>query len=173
MTSAVPAAAPPAADRRLGLALHQQVKGVAVITAGTVAPVGFCATSVAPVSLDPPLLSFAIDTRSASWAVIDTAEQVLVNLLAADQEDVARAFSRPGAAKFGPPTRWFTEASGLPALHGVLARLRVAPVGRFRLAHHALVIGRVTASVPGAVGKAPLVHYAGRYGRLAARDDGG
>jgi flavin reductase (DIM6/NTAB) family NADH-FMN oxidoreductase RutF len=151
----------------LSVALHQHVKGVAVVTAGLVSPVGFCATSLAPVSLDPPVLSFAVSTESASWTVIETAERVAVNLLADDQEDVARVFSRPGAEKFGPGTRWYRDSAGLPALRGVLSRWRIAPVERVRLGRHALVIGLVVAVERGSPARSPLVHYDGRYGRLA------
>jgi flavin reductase (DIM6/NTAB) family NADH-FMN oxidoreductase RutF len=151
----------------LSVALHQHAKGVAVVTAGLVSPVGFCATSLAPVSLEPPVLSFAINTESASWAVIETAEHVSVNLLADDQEEVARAFSRPGADKFGPATRWYRDSAGLPALRGVLSRWRIAPMERVRLGRHSLVIGVVVAVERGSPGKKPLVHYDGRYGRLS------
>ncbi|HEX7304108.1 flavin reductase family protein [Lentzea sp.] len=151
----------------LPVALHQHAKGVAVVTAGLDAPVGFCATSIAPVSLDPPVVSFAISTKAASWAVVETAEHVAVHLLADDQEDVARAFSRPGADKFGPGTRWYRDSAGLPALHGVLSRWRVAPLERVRLGRHALVIGLVVAVERGAPGARPLVHYDGGYGRLS------
>lgn len=152
----------------LSVALHQHAKGVAVVTAGLAAPVGFCATSLAPVSLDPPLLSFAINTESASWSVIETAEHVSVNLLADDQEDVARAFSRPGAEKFGPATRWYRDSAGLPALRGVLCRWRIAPLERVRVGRHALVVGLVVAVERGFPAKSPLVHFDGRYGRLSA-----
>ncbi|HUQ57797.1 flavin reductase family protein [Lentzea sp.] len=155
------------APEGLSVALHQHAKGVAVITAGLETPVGFCATSIAPVSLVPPVLSFAISTGSASWAVIETAEHVAVNLLADDQEDVARAFSWPGAEKFGPHTRWYRDSVGLPALHGVLSRWRIAPVERVRLGRHALVVGLVVDVELGAAGKRPLVHYDGGYGRLS------
>jgi len=151
----------------LSVALHQHAKGVAVVTAGLTTPVGFCATSLAPVSIDPPVLSFAISTRSASWAVIETAEHVSVNLLADDQEDVARAFSRPGADKFGQGTRWYRDSAGLPALHGVLSRWRIAPVERVRVGRSALVVGLVVDVERGSPGRLPLVHYDGGYGRLA------
>ncbi|MFD4671399.1 flavin reductase family protein [Lentzea sp. NPDC058450] len=151
----------------LSSALHQHAKGVAVVTAGLVTPVGFCATSIAPVSLDPPLLSFAISTKSASWAVVETAEHVVVNLLADDQEDVARAFSRPGADKFGPGTRWYRDSAGLPALPGVLSRWRIAPLERIRVGRHALVVGLVVAVERESPARKPLVHYDGGYGRLA------
>src|ERR1700678_4246298 len=41
-------------------AMRHHAKGVAVITAGAEHPVGFCATSLASVSLEPPVVSFTV-----------------------------------------------------------------------------------------------------------------
>lgn len=75
---------------------RHHAKGVAIITAGTQTPAGFCANSLASVSLDPPLVSFTIGLRAASWPAIRTARHV-THLLADDQEDLARRFAQPGA----------------------------------------------------------------------------
>lgn len=147
--------------------LRRHAKGVTVITAGGDAPVGFCATSLAPVALDPPVLSFSIDTRSRSWATIATAEHVMVHLLADDQEDLAHRFARPRLARFGPATRWHRGAHGLPELDGVLARLLLVPVDRIAVDDHVLVIGRMVGAALGAGGKGPLLHCDGTFGRLA------
>src|SRR5690606_15254881 len=61
--------------------LLRHAAGVAVITAGRGAPVGLCATSLATVSLEPPVVSFAIAVRSSSWSTIATADLVLAHLL--------------------------------------------------------------------------------------------
>lgn len=46
----------------------------AVVTARGDRPVGFTATSLTSVSLDPPLLSFGISTAASCWPVIEQAE---------------------------------------------------------------------------------------------------
>ena len=48
--------------------MRHHAKGVTVITAGTEVPIGFCATSLASVSLDPPIVSFTVGLRATSWA---------------------------------------------------------------------------------------------------------
>jgi flavin reductase (DIM6/NTAB) family NADH-FMN oxidoreductase RutF len=160
--------AEPAADSGLVRSiLRQHVKGVAVITAGARQPVGFCATSLTSLSLNPPVVSFAVGLHTASWPTVEQAGHAVVHLLADDQQEVARRFARSAAAteKFGPDTAWHRGPQGLPILDDVLGWLLVAIVLRLPIADHALVIGRVVAARH--VGdRAPLVHHDGEFVRL-------
>ncbi|MFL6110415.1 MAG: flavin reductase family protein [Catenulispora sp.] len=151
--------------RLLKSALHRQVKSVAVITVGADPPVGFCATSLAPVAFDPPMVSFAVSRGSRSWPAVETADRVMAHLLADDQEELAQRFGRPDAVRFGPQTRWSRGAHGLPVLDDAMAWLMLTLVTRVRLGGHALVVGEVTA-VRGVEEKAPLLHYRGQFGQL-------
>lgn len=147
--------------------LRHHAKGVAVITAGTDTPVGFCATSLTSLCLEPPLMSFTVGLRSASWATVRSAPQVMVHLLADGQEDLARLFGSGGTAKFGPATRWHRGPFGLPVLDGALARLVLAPTGHLPAGDHALVIARVTAAWHGdGAGRGPLIHHGGEFVRI-------
>jgi flavin reductase (DIM6/NTAB) family NADH-FMN oxidoreductase RutF len=74
-------------------AMRHHAKGVAVITAGAEHPVGFCATSLVSLSLEPPIVSFAVGLHSSSWRTIETARHVMVHLLAENQADRARPAS--------------------------------------------------------------------------------
>lgn len=148
-------------------AMRHHAKGVAVITAGADGPVGFCATSLASVSLEPPVLSFTVGLHSASWRTVETARHVMVHLLADGQADLARRFGRADAAKFGPGTSWHRDALGLPVLDDALAWLLLALTSYFPVGDHALVIGRVIASRHAAAGR-PLVHHNGEFAALAA-----
>src|SRR5438876_4335105 len=62
--------------------------------------VGFTANSFKSVSLDPPLILWTIAERSASLAAYEAAERYAVNVLSAEQADLARRFSRPHADRF-------------------------------------------------------------------------
>lgn len=165
--------APPDADGGAGAprlvrrVMQQHAKSVVVITAGLEAPVGFCATSLAPVSLNPPVLSFSLAKRTRSWRTIEAADHVMAHLLAADQQDLARLFADPDGAKFGPAIRWRRGARGLPVLGGALAYLLLAPVTRIDLGDHALVVNQVRTVRAGETRKGPLLHYDGRFGRMA------
>jgi len=146
--------------------MRHHAKGVTVITAGTEVPIGFCATSLASLSLDPPIVSFTVGLRTTSWATVETAQHVMVHLLADSQEDVARRFAQRDAAKFGPGTRWHRGALGLPVLDDVLAWLVLALVSHFPVGDHALVIGRVIDARKLAE-RGPLVHHNGEFVQLA------
>lgn len=146
--------------------LRNHAKGVSVITAGEVHPVGFCATSLSSISLQPPLMSFAIGRQRSSWATVRNARHVMVHLLAENQVEVARAFAAADSDKFGPATRWHRGPYGLPTLEGVLAWMVLAPVNRLAVADHTIVIGRVVAADQGGYGR-PLIHHDGDFVALA------
>src|SRR5215472_14502877 len=137
--SDVPPAVSPGRYRAV---MRHHAKGVAIITAGTKTPTGFCATSLASVSLDPPLVSFTVGLRATSWPTIRTARYVMVHLLADDQEDLARRFAQPGGEKFRPPTRWHRGPHGLPLLDDALACLTLAPIRQILAGDHVLVINQ-------------------------------
>lgn len=147
--------------------MRHHAKGVAVVTTGVDVPVGFCATSLTSISLDPPLVSFTVGLHTASWPGVQSAQHVMVHLLADGQEGIARTFARSGAEKFGPGTRWHRGAFGLPVLADVLAWMLVEPVNRLPIGDHALVIGRVIAARHVAGGR-PLVHHNGEFVRLTS-----
>jgi flavin reductase (DIM6/NTAB) family NADH-FMN oxidoreductase RutF len=159
----------PAGPDSFRAAMRHHAKGVAVITAGAEHPIGFCATSLASLSLEPPIVSFTVGLRSSSWRTIETAQHVVVHLLADDQVDLACLFGRADAAKFGPTTRWHRNALGLPVLDDALAWLTVALMDRSPVGDHALVIGQVIASRHAALG-GPLIHHNGEFAALATDD---
>ena len=139
--------------------------GVAVITARTAdgTAMGMTATSVTSLSLDPPLLLVCVDHAAELHEPIVRAEWFGVQVLAADQRELAVRFSTRGQHRFGggePLT-----PAGLPRLPGALAlvdcrRTALTPGG-----DHTIVVGRLewAESHPGE----PLVYYHGQYGRFA------
>lgn len=145
--------------------MRQHAKGVAVITGGTRAPTGFCATSLVSVSLEPPLVCFTIGLRANSWPMVEHARHVVVHLLSDAQEEVARNFAGAGAGKFGPQTRWHRGVLGLPVLDDVLAWMALGLISHFPAGDHALVIGRVIEAQRVAGGR-PLIHHDGQFARL-------
>ncbi|MFJ9037556.1 flavin reductase family protein [Streptomyces sp. NPDC102406] len=162
--TSVPAAGPvePAPADLVRSGLRRHAKGVAVVTVGGEPPAGFCVTSLASLSLEPPLMSFTVGLRSASWTAVRGATWVMVQLLAAGQEEVARTFAGPRPARFAAGTSWHRDPLGLPALDGVLARFVLTPVSFRPVGDHALVIGLVVraARVSDA---GPLVHHDGQF----------
>jgi len=151
---------------RFRAAMRHHAKGVAVITTGVDKPIGFCATSLASISLEPPTVSFTVGLHSSSWRTVETARHVMVHLLADNQTDLAHLFGRTDTAKFGHGTRWHRDALGLPVLDDVLAWLLLALTSHLPVGDHALVVGRVIASRHAACG-GPLVHHNGGFVPLA------
>lgn len=91
---------------------------VTVITAMTAdgQPHGSTVSSFASLSLDPPLVSFALDRRSGLLAHLPPSARVGVNILGAHQHELASTFARrrgPGLKFDG--VRWSVRA-GLPYL---------------------------------------------------------
>ena len=84
-----------------------------VVTAGAGAgPAGFTATSLATVSLEPPLVSFAIADHSSASSTIRRVSTVAFNFLGADQHDIAARFATSGIDRFAEPTAWSRLESG-------------------------------------------------------------
>ncbi|MFI0239141.1 flavin reductase family protein [Streptomyces sp. NPDC016845] len=165
----VPAAGPvePAGADLVRSVLRRHAKGVAVVTVGGEPPTGFCVTSLASLSLDPPLMSFTVGLRSASWNAVRGATWVMVQLLAAGQEEVARTFAGPRQGRFAAGTSWHRDPLGLPALDGVLARFVLTPVSFRPVGDHALMIGLVVRAGRVAEEAGPLVHHDGDFVGLA------
>jgi flavin reductase (DIM6/NTAB) family NADH-FMN oxidoreductase RutF len=144
-------------------ALRRHPAGVTVVTldAGS-GPVGFTATSVVSASLDPPLLTFSIAPTASSWPALSVAENVVVNLLAHDQHDIATRFATSGIDRFGHPTRWTRLRTGEPLLVDAPTWIRCEVERRIPIGDHVLVVAQsleAEASRPAA----PLVYHDRHY----------
>lgn len=147
--------------------------GVVVITAigeaGT--PCGMAIGSFTSVSLDPPLVAFLPDKSSSSFPNIRTASSFCVNVLAAEQEEVCRAFARSGGDKFAGIT-WSPTRSGAPKLHGVSAWIDCQFESITEAGDHYIVLGKVLElEAPGP--PLPLVFFQGTYGHFTAFEPDG
>jgi flavin reductase (DIM6/NTAB) family NADH-FMN oxidoreductase RutF len=132
--------------------------GVAVITtdAGS-GPAGFTVSSLASVSLEPPLLSFGVSTGASVWPALREAGE--------RQHELAATFARRGADRFAPPTRWARGPYGIPLLVDVPAWLVARVVALVPAGDHRVVIAEAVAGDPDGPGR-PLVYHQGRYARL-------
>lgn len=141
--------------------------GVTVITAIAEdgAPAGMAVGSFTSVSLDPPLVAFLPDKSSTSFPKIRTASSFCVNVLAADQEALCRAFAVRGGDKFaGVP--WSPTRSGAPRLDGVAAWIDCEFESIQEAGDHYFVLGRVR-DLDARGERLPLVFFQGGYGKFA------
>ncbi len=125
------------------------------------APAGFTCQSFFSLSLEPPLVAIAPGKASTSWPRVSSSGSICVNILAADQEALARTFARSGADKFAG-VGWSPAANGAPRLHGALAWIDCRIQEVHDAGDHHLVIARVVEleSGPGQ----PLLFYRGGFG---------
>lgn len=145
-------------------AFRRHAAGVAIVTVDAPSgPVGCTVTSLASVSLDPPLLSVALAGSSSVWPVAADADAFVVNLLGASASGLATRFATPGVDRFAPPTRWDRLGSGDPYLLDAVGWLRCAVVDRVAVGDHHLVIGLVTETRVVEVTD-PLLYHDGNYG---------
>ncbi|PQM48028.1 Flavin-dependent monooxygenase, reductase subunit HsaB [Mycobacterium talmoniae] len=143
--------------------------GVSVITAidADGAPAGMAVGTFTSVSLDPPLIAFLPDRSSSSFPRIRTATSFCVNVLAADQDDVCRAFATRGGDKFAG-VAWSHAPSGAPRLHGTTAWIDCDFESITDAGDHYFVIGQVR-EFDGASDGLPLVFFRGGYGHITPR----
>jgi flavin reductase (DIM6/NTAB) family NADH-FMN oxidoreductase RutF len=149
-------------------ALGHFASGVVVVTAmHGHNPTGFTCQSFFSLSLDPPLVALAPGKTSTTWPRVAEAGSFCANVLAADQEALARAFANTGADKFAG-VGWTPGPgpAGAPHLHGALAWLDCLVEDSHEAGDHYLVVARVTSLATGP-GR-PLLFYRGGFGGFEA-----
>jgi 3-hydroxy-9,10-secoandrosta-1,3,5(10)-triene-9,17-dione monooxygenase reductase component len=164
MNSPMPAAADP--DPELFREVFGRfATGVAVITsAGDAGAGGMTANALCSLSLDPLLALVCFENRARTLPIVRETGRFAVNLLAADQRELARVFASkvPEAEKLDGVDHRLVD--GIPVLDGVVAwatcELReLIPGG-----DHTIAIGNVADLGLGS--GEPLLWYAGRYHAL-------
>ena len=142
--------------------------GVGVITgAGPAGAGGMTANAICSLSLDPLLALVCFENRARTLPIVREAGRFAVNVLSADQEDLAGVFASklPEAEKLDGVEHRFEH--GVPIIDGALAwaacELRELIAG----GDHTIAIGEVIAM--GLGGGEPLLWYAGRYHAVAGR----
>ncbi|MFC8715212.1 flavin reductase family protein [Streptomyces sp. NPDC057197] len=144
--------------------------GVVVVTAHTSSgPVGFTCQSFASLSLDPPLVSFAVARTSRTWPLIRDTSAFCVNVLAREQEALSTAFARSGGDRFRQVS-WAPGHRGTPSLDGACAWIGCDLAHEYEGGDHTIVVGRVV-SLRADPAREPLVFHRGRY-RALARPEG-
>lgn len=126
-------------------------------------PAGFTCQSFFSLSLEPPLIALAPGKRSTSWPKASSSGHLCVNVLGADQEGLARTFSKTATEKFAG-VGWSPAPNGAPRLHDALAWIDCTIEDRHEAGDHWLVTARIDElhSGPGQ----PLLFYRGGFGNF-------
>ena len=155
-------------------AMRHLAGGVSVITVGRGKDItGMTVTSVSSLSVDPPSLVVSINRASSSWPLLERHGFFGVNILTADQLDVAERFTGKGglkgAERFAGAT-WTTAASGVPLLVGALAAIDCEAEDIIERHSHAIVIGRVL-DLRLSSRTAALAYWQGQYVAIDQNED--
>lgn len=140
--------------------------GVAVITCrGTDGqPQGFTASSFISLSLDPPLVLFALKRTARSMPHFTAADGFAVNTLKADQAELSNRFATPAEDKFADVAYTEGQHTGAPLLHDVWGRLECRTVHQYDGGDHVIFVGEVLGLE--AEEADPLVYHRRRYRQL-------
>ncbi|OIK24298.1 flavin reductase family protein [Streptomyces malaysiense] len=161
----------PVDQREFRRVLGTFASGVTVITApageGGSGPAGFACQSFASLSLDPPLVCFMVARTSTTWPRIARAGVFCVNVLAAGQAGLCRAFAVSGADKFAGVPHTPAPRTGSPRLLGAAAWIDCTLQAVHPGGDHLIVTGRVDALGSADDPPAPLLFHRGRFGGLA------
>ncbi len=152
-------------------ALGHFATGVTVVTTwdDEAHPTGLTASAVSSVSLDPPLILVCVSHNAHCYPAFRAGGKLAVNILASDQEAVARRFassSLTGVQKF-EAVDYHPGALGLPILKDSLAEFECTIVHSYPGGDHTIFVAQVEAAdARGDVGREPLLYYRGRFDRL-------
>ena len=163
MTPPRKAQAPSFSSREFRAALGMFATGVTIVTTRTEdgTPVGLTANSFNSVSLEPPLVLWSLSQAAASLAAFRAGSHYAINVLAADQRELAERFATKGT------DRWrgldcLPGAGGAPLIAGAAATFECFNRSRYDEGDHVIFVGEVERCTwrPGA---SPLLFHGGRF----------
>jgi flavin reductase (DIM6/NTAB) family NADH-FMN oxidoreductase RutF len=129
-------------------------------------PRGLVVNAFSALSLDPPAIVVSVQKSSASYRYLFARDHFAVNILAADQSEVATRLASKESDKFGA-IAWHPAPSGSPIIDEAAAWLEAKITERIQSSTHTMFIAEVTAVDYSE--RAPLLYASGRFydgGRL-------
>jgi flavin reductase len=156
------------ASQELRAVMRRFPTGVAVVTVDAHGQrLGLTVGSLVNLSLEPPLVGFAVSREAALHELLRDAGGFAVSLLAAGQEWLAQHFARG----VPPIAMWHDVAtaegaSGAPLLVGALGWLECRLDAELAVGTHTFFVGEVLVATPG-VDAPSLVRVGGEYRSLS------
>jgi len=152
--------------RDLRTALGSFGTGVTVVTSGNFQSrlVGVTANSFSSVSLEPPIVLWSLVSSSPSLEVFDATGRFVINVLALEQMNLSKQFSKTLEDKFAGVE--YTEGLGdLPVIQNCVATFECKTIQRTVVGDHVLFLGQVENYVY--ENKTPLLFCQGKYMQVA------
>ncbi|RLA50310.1 MAG: flavin reductase [Gammaproteobacteria bacterium] len=139
--------------------------GITVVTAKSEdgEKVGCTANSFSSVSLDPPLVLWAIAKNANCYEAFIEAKHFAIHVLHSGQEDVSRLFATKDVDKFSE-VPWTEGQGGTPLLDDYSVRLECTTENLYEGGDHIIIVGRVFAMDNPDV--EPLGFYQGKYAKI-------
>jgi len=126
---------------------------------------GMTINSFTSISLNPPLVSFCIDNKSANLELFKKNRYFSLNILSQQQQALASAFATPRNSKKWGVEPYFFGVKGNPIFQNSLAFFECKKHKILKIGDHHVVIGEVLDF--GKISEAkPLLYYAGKYAEV-------
>lgn len=147
-------------------ALGNFTTGICVVTANfdDYTPYGMTINSFASVSLNPALVLWSLQDDSDCLPIFKRAEKFVINVLAADQQELSLIYSTKGSHELDTDHCRIGK-SGEPVLRGAVATFECTTWARYPGGDHLILVGEVTA-VETNSNKEPLIFNLGQYREL-------
>jgi flavin reductase (DIM6/NTAB) family NADH-FMN oxidoreductase RutF len=129
---------------------------------------GLAVSSFTSVSLEPALVSVSLQSTSATWAALESADTFGLSVLSETQDAICRQLSRKGADRFSG-VNWHAYPSGAIFIEGAVAWLECSLHHRFTAGDHEIAIFSVKAAKANP-DLAPLVFHRSRFRKLVPED---
>lgn len=144
-------------------ALGMFATGVTIVTARTAEGelVGLTANSFNSVSLDPPLVLWSLARAAASLPAFSTGSHYAINILGADQIDLAKRFAAKDVDRFAG-VAFIDGVGGAPLLAGAAATFECFNRSRYSEGDHVIFVGEVERCSHRA-GASPLLFHGGKF----------
>jgi flavin reductase (DIM6/NTAB) family NADH-FMN oxidoreductase RutF len=126
---------------------------------------GMTINSFTSISLDPPLVSFCIDNRSANLELFKKNRYFSLNILSTGQQQLASAFATPKNSNKWGVEPYFFGKKGNPIFQNASAFFECKKSKIIKLGDHHVVIGEVLDF--GRINdENPLLYYSGKYAEV-------
>ncbi len=144
-------------------ALGMFATGVTIVTArtGDGNYIGLTANSFNSVSLTPPLVLWSLARSAGSMAAFSAGSHYAINILSADQQDLAKQFAAHGGDRFSG-VAFTLGAGGAPLLQGAAATFECFNRSRYEEGDHVIFVGEVEGCSHHA-GASPLLFHGGKF----------